>query len=387
MDLSGQCSGATASKATPKSNETIMSDLFTPMDLHGLTLSNRVWMSAMTRARATPNNIPTPLMAEYYAQRASAGLIVTECTAVSEQGKGVINGPGLWREDQIEGWRKVTDAVHRARGHIYCQLWHCGRVAHPEMRGGALPVAPSPMPASGKFKLPDREVDFPIPRELAADEVQPIIADFATATRNARDAGFDGVELHAANGYLHDQFLQSVSNKRTDAWGGPVENRARLILETIETMAAEWSMERVGVRLGPSISLYGMGDSDPLDTFSYVVRELDRRRVGCITMLEPNQKDLEKGVAIERVARTFRLMTSVPFVANTGFDKANGTGILQSSDADAIAYGSLYIANPDLVARFRTDAPLNKPDPATFYNGGPKGYTDYRALAAKEKAA
>jgi N-ethylmaleimide reductase len=277
--------------------------------------------------------------------------------------------------------------VHKARGRIFCQLWHCGRVAHPDMRGGALPVAPSPLPAEGKFRFPDREADFPTPRELAAWEISPIVSDFAAATKRAREAGFDGVELHAANGYLHDQFLQTVSNRRIDAWGGPIENRARLILETVDAMAAAWSIERVGVRLGPSISLYGMGDNDPLDTFGYVVRELDRRRIGCLTLLEPNEKDLEKGVAIEHVAKTFRPMTSVPLIANTGFDKAKGMALVRSGDADAIAYGSVYIANPDLVARFKADAPLSKPDPSTFYGSGPKGYTDYPALSAKDQAA
>ena len=255
------------------------------------------------------------------------------------------------------------------------------------MRGGAQPVSPSPLPAQGKFKFPDREEDFPTPRELATDEIPAIIADFATATRSACEAGFDGVELHAANGYLHDQFLQTVSNKRTDAWGGPIENRARLILETVDAMAAAWSIERVGVRLGPSISLYGMGDNDPLDTFGYVVRKLDRRRIGCLTLLEPNEQDLKKGVAIEHVAKTFRPMTSAPLIANTGFDKAKGMDVLRSGDADAIAYGTLYIANSDLVARFKADAPLNKPDPATFYGSGPMGYTDYPALPAKDEAA
>jgi N-ethylmaleimide reductase len=181
--------------------------------------------------------------------------------------------------------------------------------------------------------------------------------------------------------------LQTVSNKRIDAWGGPIENRARLILDTVDAMAAAWSIERVGVRLGPSISLYGMGDNDPLDTFGYVVRELDRRRIGCLTLLEPNAQDLKKGVAIEHVAKTFRPMTSAPLVANTGFDKAKGMDLLRRGDADAIAYGSLYIANPDLVARFKADAPLMKPDPATFYGSGPRGYTDYPALSAKDKAA
>lgn len=364
-----------------------MTDLFTPMNLGGLALPNRIWMSAMTRSRASADNVPTPLMAEYYAQRATAGLIVTECTAVSEQGKGVINGPGLWRKDQIEGWRAVTEAVHKAHGRIYCQLWHCGRVAHPDMRDGATPVAPTALPAQGKFKFPDREVDFPIPRELAAPEILAIVSDFAAATRHAREAAFDGVELHAANGYLHDQFLQSVSNKRTDAWGGPIENRARLILETVEAMAGAWSMERIGVRLGPSISLYGMGDSDPFDTFSDVVRELDRRRVGYLTMLEPNEQDLKKGVMIEDVAKTFRPITSCPLIVNTGFDKAKGMNALRAGNADAIAYGKLFIANPDLVDRLKAGAPLNKPDPSTFYGGGREGYADYPTLAAKEKAA
>ncbi|WP_210338506.1 alkene reductase [Bradyrhizobium commune] len=357
-----------------------MTDLFTPMDLHGLALPNRIWMSAMTRTRATQDNVPTALMAEYFAQRAAAGLIVTDCTAVSEQGKGVINGPGIWRADQIEGWRKVTNAVHAAGGRIYCQLWHCGRVAHPDMRGGALPVAPSPLPAQGKFKFPDREVDFPVPRELAAAEIPAIIADFAQATRNACDAGFDGVELHGANGYLHDQFLQDVSNKRTDGWGGSIENRARLLLETLDAMTASWSLDRVGIRLGPSTSLYGMGDSDPLATFGYVVRELDARGVGYLTMLEPNQKEQAKGVAIDHVAETFRPMTSVPFIANTGFDKAKGTRAIEKGQVDAVAYGTLFIANPDLVARFKADRGFNKPDPATFYGVGPRGYTDYPAL-------
>jgi N-ethylmaleimide reductase len=364
-----------------------MTDLFTPMGLRGLALPNRIWMSAMTRTRATADNVPTPLMAEYFAQRAGAALIVTDCTAVSEQGKGVVNGPGIWREDQVAGWRTVTNAVHAAGGRIYCQLWHCGRVAHPDMRGGTLPVAPSPVPAKGKFKFPDHEADFPVPRTLAADEIPAIIEDFAQATWNAHHAGFDGVELHGANGYLHDQFLQDVTNHRTDAWGGSVENRARLMLETIDAMAAAWSFDRVGIRLGPSTSLYGMGDSDPLATFGYLVSELDRRRVGYLTMLEPNKKERAEGVAIEHVAATFRPMTSVPFVANTGLDKTRGAEMIASGEVDAVAYGVLYISNPDLVARFETDAPLNKADPSTFYGAGPKGYTDYPTLSGAEGPA
>lgn len=357
-----------------------MTDLFTPFDLRGLELPNRILMSAMTRTRATDDNVPTELMRDYFVQRAGAGLIVTDCTAVSEQGKGVIRGPGIWRRDQIEGWRMITDAVHAAGGRIYCQLWHCGRVAHPDMRDGEMPVGPSPLPAQGDFFLPSGRVDFPVPRALADDEIPGIVEDFAQATRNAREAGFDGVELHGANGYLHDQFLQDVSNQRTGPYGGPIENRARLMLDTADAMIAAWSADRVGVRLSPSSYLYGMGDSRVADTFGYVVRALDQRRVGYVTLLEPNAKAKEKGVEVEDVAGTFRALTSVPFITNTGYDKAAGDRVIADGKADLVAFGVPYIANPDLVERFRDDAGLNRPDPQTFYGVGPRGYTDYPAL-------
>ena len=334
----------------------------------------------MTRTRATEDDVPTGLMGEYYAQRASAGLIVTECTQVSDQAHGVIRAPGIHRADQIEGWHRITDAVHAAGGRIYCQIWHCGRVAHPDMRGGELPVGPSPIPATGDFFLPSGRVEFPVPRELGIDEIPGIVADFAQAARNARTAGFDGVELHGANGYLQDQFLQDGSNHRTDAYGGPVENRARLMLETAQAMIGAWSAERVSVRLSPSSSLYGVNDSNKLQTFGYVVRALDALRVGYLCLLEPNAKDAERGVQIGQVAKTFRPMTSAPVIVNTGFDKAKGNAVLEAGDADMVAFGVPYIANPDLVDRLRSDAPLNMPDPATFYGVGPKGYTDYPPL-------
>jgi N-ethylmaleimide reductase len=362
--------------------EIYMTDLFAPMNLRGLALRNRIWMSAMTRTRAQLDGVPSALMAEYYSQRADAGLIVTECTAVSKQGRGVVGGPGIWNERQIAGWREVTRAVHARGGRIYCQLWHAGRVSHPDLLDGELPVAPSALAAQGKFRFPDRQADFPVPRELAAHEIPAIIADFAQATRNARNAGFDGVELHAANGYLHDQFLQDVTNRREDAWGGTVEKRARFILETVDAMAEAWRMERVGVRLGPSIYLYGMGDSNPLATFGHVMRELDKRRVGCVTLLEPNAKDLERGVQIENVVQTFRPMLSIPLIANTGFDKNKGTAAIEAGHADAIAYGVAFLANPDLVERFANDASLNEPDRSTFYGRGAQGYTDYPFLAS-----
>jgi N-ethylmaleimide reductase len=357
-----------------------MPDLFDSFDLGGLRLPNRIAMSAMTRTRATEDDVPTDLMREYYVQRASAGLIVTECTQVSDQAHGVIRAPGLHRPDQIMAWRSITDAVHEAGGRIYCQLWHCGRVAHPGMRGGEVPVGPSPIPATGDFFLPTGKVDFPIPRQLRIDEIPGIVADFAQATRNARAAGFDGVELHGANGYLQDQFLQDGSNQRTDAYGGSIENRARLMLETTQAMIDAWSADRVGVRLSPSSTLYGVDDTDKLATFGFMVRALDALRVGYLCLLEPNAKDAE-GAQISHVAETFRPMTSVPIIVNTGFDKARATAILAKGDADLVAFGVPFIANPDLVERLRTDAPYSKPDPSTFYGTGSKGYTEYPALA------
>lgn len=357
-----------------------MTTVFDPVAVGEMALPNRIAMSAMTRTRAREDGVPTDLMREYYVQRASAGLIVTECTQVSDQAHGIIRCPGIHRDDQIAGWRKVTDAVHAAGGRIVCQIWHCGRVAHPDMRGGEQPVAPSPIPAEGDFFLPSGRVNFPVPRELGIDEISGIVADFAQATRNARAAGFDGVELHGANGYLQDQFLQDGSNKRTDAYGGSVENRARLMLETAQAMIGTWDADHVGVRLSPSSFLYGVDDSNKLATFGYVVRALDAMQVSYLCLLEPNAKDAGRGVQIQHVAATFKPMISVPLIVNTGFDKAKANAVLAEGGADLVAFGVPYIANPDLVERLRTDAALNKPDPATFYGVGPKGFTDYAPM-------
>jgi N-ethylmaleimide reductase len=363
-----------------------MTDLFSPLRLGALNLPNRIWMSAMTRTRATPENVPTELMGEYFAQRADAGLIVTDCTAVSEQARGVIRGPGIWRDDQIAGWRTVTDRVHAAGGRIFCQIWHCARVAHPDMRDREMPVAPSPIPATGDFFPPSGRVDFPVPRELAIEELPGIVADFAQAARNARTAGFDGVELHGANGYLHYQFLQDGSNKRIDAYGGSAENRARLMIETTQATIEAWDAAHVGVQLSPSSTLYGVDDSDKRATFGTVIDGLNALGIAYLTLLEPNAKDAEKGVQIEHVAETFRSRVTVPLIVNTGFDKAKGDAFIAEGAADAVAFGVAYIANPDLVDRLRDRAPLNKPDPSTFYGEGAKGYTDYPALAEVQRA-
>lgn len=364
-----------------------MTDLFDPVAVGGMTLPSRIAMSAMTRTRAGEDGVPTDLMRDYYAQRASAGLIVTECTQVSDQAHGVIRCPGLHRDDQVAGWRKVTDAVHAAGGRIMCQIWHCGRVAHPDMRGGEMPVGPSPIAATGDFFLPTGRVDFPVPRELGIAEIPGIVADFARATRNARTAGFDGVELHGANGYLQDQFLQDGSNTRTDAYGGSVENRARLMIETATAMVAAWDAAHVGVRLSPSSFLYGVDDSDKRATFGYVIKQLNALGLAYICLLEPNAKALEQGVQIERVARTFRPLISVPLMVNTGFNKAKGDAVVGDGEADIVAFGVPFIANPDLPERLRTDAAFNKPDPTLFYGEGAKGYTDYPALSQPAAAS
>jgi len=322
-------------------------DLFDNFDLHGLHLPNRIVMSPMTRTRATEEDVATELMRDYYVQRAEAGLIITECTQVSDQAHGIIRAPGIHREDQIAAWRHVVDGV----------------------------------PATGDFFLPSGRVDFPVPRQLRIDEIPGIVEDFAQATRNAKRAGFDGVELHGANGYLQDQFLQDGSNQRTDAYGGPVENRARLMIETATAMSDAWSADRIGVRLSPSSVLYGMRDSDDLTTFGYVIRALDSLKVGYLHLCEPNAKELESGQPqIRNVAATFRPMTTAPIIVNGGFDRAKGDAVLLAHQADLVSFGVPFLSNPDLPERLRTGAFLNKPDPATFYGIGPKGYTDYPAL-------
>ena len=293
-------------------------------------------------------------MRDYYVQRASAGLIVTECTRLSDQGHGIIRCPGLHRDDQVAGWRKVTDAVHAAGGRIIGQIWHCGRVAHPDMRDGELPVGPSPIPATDDFFLPNGRVDFPVPRALRLDEIPGVVASFAAATRNARAAGFDGVELHGANGYLQDRFRQDGSNHRRDAYGGSVENRARLMLQTADAMIGAWDAAHVGVRLSPSSHLYGVDDSDERATFGYVIEKISALGLAYLCLLEPNAKDAERGVQIERLAESFRPVVTAPLIVNTGFDKAKANAVLAAGGADLVAFGVPYIATPTWCAACAT---------------------------------
>lgn len=358
--------------------------LFEPTVLGDLALPNRMVMAPMTRTRATVDGVPTPLMAQYYRQRASAGLLVTECTQVSEQGRGIIRAPGIHRDDQVDGWRRVVDAVHDAGGRIVVQLWHCGRVSHPRIRpGGDLPVAPSAIAATGEIYTPAGRVPFPVPRALDAAEIPRIIDDFGEAAANARRAGFDGVELHGAFGYLPDQFLQDGTNRRDDAWGGPVEHRARFLLEVVDAMAAHWGMARVGVKLSPASRHYGMHDDDARATFGYVIARLAERGVGYLHLMEPTAADRATGtVQVDDVAATFRpFAPRTPIIANGGFDRARAEAVLASGAADLVSFGVPFLANPDLPTRLARGASLNRPDPATFYGDGARGYTDYPTLA------
>jgi len=362
-----------------------MPDLFDAYDLAGLHLPNRVVMAPMTRTRSSDAGVQGPLNREYYAQRATAGLIVSECTAVSADCGGILRAPGIFSQEQVEGWRGVVDGVHTAGGRIYCQIWHPGRISHPSLQpGGADPVAPSAIAAKGEIFTPSGRVPYTVPRVLALEEIAPIVQAFGRAAGHARDAGFDGVELHGAFGYLPDQFLQSGTNRRTDAYGGPVENRARFMLEVVEAMVAAWSTARVGVKLSPSTRFYGQEDADALATYGHVIRALDGMGIGYVHLMEPNEGDLKTGtVQIERVTQTFRPMFHGTVITNGGYDKGKGKAVLRDGEADLVSFGVPYVANPDLVARLHLDpVPLNKPDPATFYGEGPGGYTDYPALPA-----
>ncbi|ROR32749.1 alkene reductase [Inmirania thermothiophila] len=358
-----------------------MTTLFDPLHLGALELPNRVLMAPMTRNRA-PDTVPTPLMAVYYAQRAEAGLIITEATQVSPQGVGYPATPGIHTEAQVSGWRRVTQAVHDAGGRIFCQLWHVGRISHPDLQpDGALPVAPSAVRPQGEAFTPQGPKPFVTPRALEADEIPGVIEQFARAAENARRAGFDGVEIHAANGYLIDQFLRDGSNRRTDAWGGPPERRARLLVEVTAAVVEVWGGGRVGVRLSPLNPFNDMRDSNPEATFLCPVRALQRFGLAYLHVTEAGAETPGAAGPAFDLAVLRRAWRGV-YVANGGYDPARAAEAVGEGRADAVAFGRLFLANPDLVTRLRLGAPLNEPDPATFYGGGERGYTDYPTLEA-----
>ncbi len=348
-----------------------MPSLFDPLAVGELTLPNRIVMAPLTRSRAL-GRVPNELMAEYYRQRASAGLILSEATVVTPLGVGYADTPGIWSEEQVAGWRRVTRAVHEAGGRIFLQLWHVGRVSHPLFLGGIPPVAPSAIAPDGHVSLVRPKTSYVVPRALEREEIPAIVAAFARGAANAERAGFDGVELHGANGYLLDQFLQDSANRRSDDYGGSIENRARLLLEVTDAAIAVWGPGRVGVHLAPRGDAHSMGDSDPRATFGYVARELARRRIAFLFAREHPEG--------ERLGPQLKAAFGGVYIANEKLTQASAQGLIERGEADAVAFGKLFIANPDLVERFRSGAPLNEPRPELFYGGGPSGYTDYPAL-------
>jgi 2,4-dienoyl-CoA reductase-like NADH-dependent reductase (Old Yellow Enzyme family) len=349
-----------------------MPTLYDPLRLGDIELANRIVMAPLTRSRAGASRIPNDLMVEYYRQRDGFGLILTEATVVSPQGIGYADTPGIWNAEQVAGWRKVTDAVHAAGGHIFLQLWHVGRISHPAFLDGELPVAPSALAPAGHVSLLRPETPFPVPRALRRDELPGIVEAFRLGAQHAQQAGFDGVELHGANGYLLDQFLQDRSNQRDDDYGGAVENRARLLLEATDAAVSVWGPQRVGVHLSPRGDAHDMGDSDRAATFGYVARELGRRKIGFLCVREHE--------AADSIGPQLKQQFGGVYIANEGYTQHSAQQALDGGKADAVAFGKLAIANPDLVERFRRQAALNEPDFATFYCPGAQGYTDYPAL-------
>lgn len=349
-----------------------MPTLFDPIKIGELELRNRIVMAPLTRCRAEPGRVPGALMAEYYVQRASAGLIISEATSVAPMGVGYPNTPGIWSDEQVAGWKNITDAVHANGGRIVLQLWHVGRISDPVYLNGERPVAPSAIKPKGHVSLIRPMKEFETPRALETAEIPGIVEAYRKGAENAKAAGFDGVEIHAANGYLLDQFLQDSTNQRTDQYGGSIENRARLLLEVTDAAISVWGAGRVGVHLAPRGDSHDMGDSDRAATFGYVARELGKRSIAFICTREkegedsltPKLKELFGGVVI----------------ANERFTKAQANAWLAGGKADAVAFGIPFIANPDLPARLAADAPLNEPHPETFYSSGPIGYLDYPRL-------
>lgn len=347
--------------------------LHQPVQIGAWQLPNRIIMSPLTRCRASEGRVPNEMMAEYYQQRASAGLIISEATSVDPMGVGYPNTPGIWSDAQVGGWKLVTERVHAAGGRILLQLWHVGRMSDPIYLDGKPPVAPSAIRPSGHVSLVRPMKEFETPRALRTEEIPEVVEQFRLGAQNAERAGFDGVEIHGANGYLLDQFLQDSTNRRTDEYGGPIENRARLMLAVVDAVSGVWGPERVGLHLAPRADAHDMGDSDLEATFGYVAGECGRRGLGFLFAREGTQQP--------RLGPVLKREFDGPFVVNQGLDQSSAESLIKSGEADAAAWGQLFIANPDLPERLRVGAELNVPDPDTFYADGPQGYTDYPTLS------
>ncbi len=357
-----------------------MSSLFTPLTAGPFTFPNRVFMAPLTRCRADASHVPTPIMAEYYAQRASAGLIVAEATMAIEGNSAFgAREPGIYSDAQIAGWRNVTDAVHSKGGLIFLQIWHGGRACHPLLNNGAQPVAPSALAITGdEIHTPEGKKPYVVPHELRDDELPGIVDGFRKAAANARLAGFDGVEVHGANGYLLDEFLRDGSNKRPGLYGGPFENRARLLLEVVDAVVGVWGKDRVGVRISPLNSYNDMMDSDPIALTRYVAGQFNERGIAFLHLMRGDLLGVQKGDLVSIARKEFHGV----LIGNMGYSKEEADAAIASGQIDAVAFGHTFISNPDMVQRLKLDARLAMPDASTFYTNDAKGYTDYPALDA-----
>lgn len=356
-----------------------MTTLFDPLKLGALTTPNRIFMAPLTRCRADAQHIPGGLIAEYYAQRASAGLIVAEATMAMEGNSAFWMEPGIYSDAQVAGWKLTTDAVHAAGGRIFSQIWHGGRACHPLLNGGVQPVAPSPLAIVGdEVHTPEGKQPYVMPRELRDDELPGIVAGFKKAAENVRDAGFDGVEVHGANGYLLDQFLRDGSNKRVGPYGGPMENRARLMFEVLEAVCSVWGSDRVGLRISPLNSYNSMNDSDPIALSAWLAERLNAFNLAYLHLMRGDFFQQQSGDVVTPVRARFKGV----LIGNMGYSAAEAGTAIAEGRLDAVAFGTGFLANPDLPARFKTGAPLNAPNPATFYSPGPEGYTDYPVIGA-----
>ena len=366
----------------------ILTTLFDPITVGAIISSNRMFMAPLTRCRATMEHVPTPIMGEYYAQRAGAGVIISEATGISQQGLGTPFAPGIWTDEQTEAWKPVIERVHKAGGKIICQLWHMGRIVHPDFLGGEKPVSASATTAPGSVRTYQGKRDYEEARPLEVSEIPGLLDDYQKAAENAKKAGFDGVQLHAANGYLIDQFIRSGTNLRTDEYGGPIENRIRLLGEVTQRLVDVWGSDRVAVRLSPNGDSQGADDATPVETFTAAAKLLDQIGIAFLELREPPAHGTYGNTDIPPVSPDIRPVFKGPLVLNSDYFYDNATAALADGKADAISFGRTFMTNPDLPERFRAGADLNPIDfTTTWYSQGPEGYIDYPAMEEKETAS
>jgi N-ethylmaleimide reductase len=381
--MPGETDGWNGQTGQRKTTMTNKQALLNDVKLGDLLLKNRVVMAPLTRSRAdNPENVPTDLMAEYYAQRSSAGLIITEGSQISKRAVGYINTPGIYSRAQVEGWKKITRAVHDRGGKIFLQLWHVGRMSHPDFHNGELPLSASALNPNSQSYTPNGFKDTVAAKAMTVEEIRETIADYGRSAANAMEAGMDGVEIHASNGYLLHQFFSRTSNIRTDDYGGSIENRARILFEVIEEVKKHVPVSRIGVRLNPSLhGIFGMTlDEETIPTFDYIVKKLNEFELAYLHLSEPFTDVTGVPGAEPHIAQRYRPVYKGTLIINSGFDRETGNRVIEDGLADLVAFGKLFISNPDLVERFSHHAPLNAWDDKTFYTPGPAGYTDYPVL-------